>query len=75
MIFILTKSSVKLPCQKKIIFLFCSISMSPKNRSKLDKLNRSPRASISEEEENVKNKPQEDIGMLLLKTCVKVQCL
>uniref|UniRef100_K1QVB2 Protein ELYS n=1 Tax=Magallana gigas TaxID=29159 RepID=K1QVB2_MAGGI len=40
-----------------------SISMSPKNRSKLDKLNRSPRASISEEEENVKNKPQEDIEM------------
>ncbi|XP_062579828.1 protein ELYS-like isoform X2 [Saccostrea cucullata] len=40
-----------------------SISMSPKNRSKLDRVNRSPRTSISDEE-TTKNKVQgEDIEM------------
>ncbi|XP_078336668.1 uncharacterized protein LOC111137601 isoform X2 [Crassostrea virginica] len=40
-----------------------SISMSPKNRSKLDKLNHSSRASVSEEEETASKNNQEDIEM------------
>lgn len=45
--------------------------MSPKNRSKLDKLNHSSRASVSEEEETASKNNQEDIGLLFIITFKK----